>query len=76
MAAAGHRLVTPTYTGLGEREHLTNRSIDLETHIQDTLNVIRYEDLAGATESDAARYAASGCRMVDRATRRYADQVF
>jgi pimeloyl-ACP methyl ester carboxylesterase len=45
MAAAGHRLVTPTYTGLGEREHLTNRSIDLETHIQDTLNVIRYEDL-------------------------------
>src|SRR5712675_2194923 len=45
MSAAGHRLVTPTYTGLGEREHLANPSIDLETHIQDTLNVIRYEDL-------------------------------
>jgi pimeloyl-ACP methyl ester carboxylesterase len=45
MAAAGHRLVTPTYTGLGEREHLANPSVDLETHIQDVLNVIKYEDL-------------------------------
>jgi pimeloyl-ACP methyl ester carboxylesterase len=45
MAASGHRLVTPTYTGLGERQHLANPSIDLETHIRDILNVIRYEDL-------------------------------
>jgi pimeloyl-ACP methyl ester carboxylesterase len=45
MAAAGHRLVTPTYTGLGERAHLANPSIDLETHIEDVLNVIEYEDL-------------------------------
>jgi pimeloyl-ACP methyl ester carboxylesterase len=45
MSAAGHRLVTPTYTGLGEREHLANPSIDLETHIQDILNVVRYDDL-------------------------------
>ena len=45
MLAAGHRLVTPSYTGLGERAHLANPSIDLETHIADILNVIRYEDL-------------------------------
>jgi len=45
MQAAGHRLVTPTYTGLGERAHLANPSIDLDTHIADVLNVIRYEDL-------------------------------
>jgi len=45
MAAGGHRLVTPTYTGLGERAHLANPSIDLETHIEDVLNVITYEDL-------------------------------
>ena len=42
MQAAGHRLVTPTYTGLGERVHLANPSIDLETHIEDMLNVIKY----------------------------------
>src|ERR1051326_2918069 len=45
MAAAGHRLVTPTYTGLGERSHLADPSNSLETHIQDVLNVIKYEDL-------------------------------
>jgi pimeloyl-ACP methyl ester carboxylesterase len=46
MAAAGYRLVTPSYTGLGERAHLANPSIDLETHIEDILNVIKYEDLS------------------------------
>ena len=45
MAARGHRLVTPSYTGLGERAHLATPAIDLETHIQDILNVIKYEDL-------------------------------
>jgi pimeloyl-ACP methyl ester carboxylesterase len=45
MQAAGHRLVTPSFTGLGERAHLANPSIDLETHIEDILNVIKYEDL-------------------------------
>jgi pimeloyl-ACP methyl ester carboxylesterase len=45
MNAAGHRLVTPTYTGVGERVHLANPSIDLEIHIQDILNVIKYDDL-------------------------------
>jgi pimeloyl-ACP methyl ester carboxylesterase len=46
MQAAGHRLVTPTYTGLGERAHLATPSIDLETHIEDILNVIKYEDIS------------------------------
>ncbi len=45
MQAAGHRLLTPTYTGLGERAHLANPEVDLATHIQDILNVIKYEDL-------------------------------
>jgi pimeloyl-ACP methyl ester carboxylesterase len=45
MLAAGYRFITPTYTGLGERAHLADPSIDLGTHIQDVLNVVRYEDL-------------------------------
>jgi hypothetical protein len=45
MAAGGHRLVTPTYTGLGERVHLAHPGIDLDAHIEDMLNVIKYEDL-------------------------------
>jgi len=45
MRAAGHRLITPSYTGLGERAHLATPSIDLESHIEDVLAVIQYEDL-------------------------------
>ena len=43
--AAGYRLVVPTYTGLGEREHLARPGIDLETHIQDIISVVKFEDL-------------------------------
>jgi pimeloyl-ACP methyl ester carboxylesterase len=45
LRAAGHHLITPTYTGLGERVHLANPAIDLDTHIQDIVNVLEYEDL-------------------------------
>ena len=46
MAAAGHQFFTPSYTGLGEREHLANPSIDLSTHINDVLGVIEAEELS------------------------------
>ena len=46
MAAAGHQFFTPSYTGLGEREHLANPSIDLSTHINDVLGVIETEELS------------------------------
>jgi pimeloyl-ACP methyl ester carboxylesterase len=45
MTAAGHRLITPTQTGLGEREHLATPAVDLDTHIQDLLGVIKHEEL-------------------------------
>ena len=45
MSKAGHRLVTPSYTGLGDRAHLAQPGIDLEAHIADMLAVIKYEDL-------------------------------
>lgn len=45
MATAGHTFFTPTYTGLGERAHLANPSNDLNTHIEDVLGVLEYEDL-------------------------------
>ncbi len=45
LRAAGHELIAPTYTGLGERAHLAHPLVDLETHIQDVLAVVEYEDL-------------------------------
>lgn len=41
----GHRVYTPTQTGLGERAHLISKSITLDTFITDIANVIRCEDL-------------------------------
>jgi pimeloyl-ACP methyl ester carboxylesterase len=41
----GHELLTPTYTGPGERAHLARPDIDLETHIADVLGVLHCEDL-------------------------------
>ena len=46
LRAEGHQVFTPTLTGLGERVHLAHPDITLETHIQDIVNVIRFEDLS------------------------------
>ena len=45
LRAAGHRVLTPTQTGLGERKHLLTRDITLDTFIDDLTNVLEYEEL-------------------------------
>jgi pimeloyl-ACP methyl ester carboxylesterase len=42
---AGHEVFTPTLTGLGERAHLAEHEIDLDTHIEDIFRVLEYEHL-------------------------------
>jgi pimeloyl-ACP methyl ester carboxylesterase len=46
LTAQGHAVFTPTLTGLCERSHLLSRDVDLDTHIDDVGNLIRWEDLA------------------------------
>jgi len=41
----GHKVFTPTLTGLGERSHLMSRDVDLDMHITDVVNVIKWESL-------------------------------
>jgi pimeloyl-ACP methyl ester carboxylesterase len=41
----GHKVFAPTLTGLGERSHLMSGSINLDTHIADVVNVIKWEGL-------------------------------
>ena len=43
IRASGHEVFIPTYTGVGERSHLANPDINLETHIQDVLGIIKWE---------------------------------
>jgi pimeloyl-ACP methyl ester carboxylesterase len=46
--AAGHRVFTPTLTGVGERAHLLNRHVGVDTHIADVANLIESEELLDA----------------------------
>jgi pimeloyl-ACP methyl ester carboxylesterase len=41
----GHDVYTPTLTGLGERRHLLHPEIGLDTHIDDIVGVLEFEDL-------------------------------
>lgn len=41
----GHTVYRVTLTGLGERAHLSSPDIDLQTHIDDVVNLILFEDL-------------------------------
>jgi pimeloyl-ACP methyl ester carboxylesterase len=41
----GHSVYRPSLTGYGERVHLATPETSLETHIQDIVNLITYEDL-------------------------------
>jgi pimeloyl-ACP methyl ester carboxylesterase len=45
LRARGHDVFTPSLTGFGERVHLATPETSLETHLQDILNLLRYEDL-------------------------------
>jgi pimeloyl-ACP methyl ester carboxylesterase len=47
LRGAGHEVHTPTLTGSGERAHLLRPDTDLETHIEDVLAVLKWEDLNG-----------------------------
>jgi pimeloyl-ACP methyl ester carboxylesterase len=41
-----HEAYAPTLTGLGERIHLMSPNINLDTHVADVVNLIKYENLS------------------------------
>ena len=48
LEEAGHTVITPTLSGVGERAHLAKLGpINLEIHILDIANVIEWRDLTG-----------------------------
>ena len=44
LQKAGHKVFSPTLTGLGNRAHLASPEIDLECHIQDVIAVTETEE--------------------------------
>jgi len=45
LQAAGHEVFTPTLTGVADRSHLLTRDVNLDTHIQDVVNLFKWEEL-------------------------------
>ena len=45
LEGQGHKVFTPTLSGLGERSHLLTRDVNVSTHVVDVANVIVWENL-------------------------------
>ncbi len=76
LAAKGHELFTPCYTGIGERAHLARPDIDLETHIADVLGVLECEDLRSVILLGHSYGGMVATGVADRAPSRIARLVY
>src|SRR5690606_1530241 len=76
LTACGHRLYTPSYTGLGERAHLARPEIDLDTHVTDVVNVLEYEDLRDVVLVGHSYGGMVATGVADRARERLARLVY
>jgi pimeloyl-ACP methyl ester carboxylesterase len=48
LRAEGHKVLTPTFTGFGERSHLIGRDVTHDVHVTDIVNVLKFEDVNDA----------------------------
>jgi pimeloyl-ACP methyl ester carboxylesterase len=76
LRETGAEVFTPTLTGLGERSHLANPEVDLETHIQDVLAVLQYEDLYDVILVGKSYSGIVVTAVVDRAPERIRHLVY
>jgi pimeloyl-ACP methyl ester carboxylesterase len=76
LRGAGHDVHTPTLTGHGERVHLANPQIDLDTHIEDVVNVLHYEDLTNVVLVGYSYGGMVVAGVADRSPERIAHVVY
>jgi pimeloyl-ACP methyl ester carboxylesterase len=76
LQAHGHEVFRPTLTGLGERAHLLTPEVDLDTHIQDVLGVLRWEDLERVILCGHSYGGMVVTGVADRAPERLAQLVY
>ncbi|MBB2911074.1 pimeloyl-ACP methyl ester carboxylesterase [Streptosporangium becharense] len=48
LEAAGHRVLAPSLTGLGDRHHLAGPGVGLGTHVQDIARLLEWEEIDDA----------------------------
>lgn len=76
LRAAGHEVYTPTLTGLGERVHLASPHVTLDTHIEDVVNLLHFEDLTGVVLVGWSYGGMVVAAAADRAPERIAHLVY
>jgi len=76
LRAAGHEIFTPSHTGLGERTHLATPDVTLETHIQDIVNVLFYEDLTDVVLIGHSYGGMVATGVADRASERIRQVIY
>ena len=76
IAEHGHQVYRPSLTGLGERAHLSSPDITLETHIQDIVNLILYEDLQDVVLVGHSYGGMVVTGVADRVSERLARRVY
>jgi len=76
LRATGHPVYTPTLTGLGDRRHLLSPQVNLDTHIDDIVNLLAWEELEDVVlvGHSYAGIVISG--VADRARERLGQLVF
>ena len=76
LQAQGHNVFTPTLTGVGERSHLSSPLVTLDTHIDDVVNLIRWEELSNVV---LCGHSYAGCvisGVADRIPERIARLIY
>jgi pimeloyl-ACP methyl ester carboxylesterase len=71
LQARGHEVFTPTLTGVADRSHLSSPEVNLDTHITDIANLIRWEELSDVI---LCGHSYGGC-VVSGAADRVPDQI-
>ena len=65
LRAQGHRVFTPTQTGLGERKHLLSRDITLNVFVDDIANLVEAEELRDVI---FVGHSFGGCAIIRKAS--------
>lgn len=76
LQAQGHIVYAPSMTGMGERAHLMNPSINLDTHITDIVRLLEVDDLSDVILVGHSYGGMIITGVADRATARVGHRVY
>jgi pimeloyl-ACP methyl ester carboxylesterase len=71
LQAKGHEVFTPTLTGVAGRSHLLAPNVNLDTHTDDVVNLIQWEELSDVV---LCGHSYGGC-VISGAADRIADRI-